>query len=388
MTIENIGNKENIVFIIDAMNLMHRSFYAYPNLKSKTTGISTGAFFGFVQYIKGFVNKYNPKHIIVCSDAHRKTFRNDIYPAYKANRKETDEALREQFPLMEEYLKLANVPFIKKDRYEADDLIGTLSKKAKLFGYKPYVVSGDSDLHQLINEDVTQLYIGTKNTAFMGGKEVAEKYDGLLPSNMIDFKSLTGDTSDNIPGVAGIGRVSAIKLLKEYKTLEGIYENIESLKGKQRENLERDKDIAFMSKTLVTIKCDMDLNFNGLFNPDTIFQLGNKNAVTFLRGLDIQLFKNEEIVENEELKLPFDIIEDNENNVYFQSILKYPGCVSKEGLEIYVYSLLFDDKNRNKLKEMILNAKSNLLNEFDSNKKMINKLEMSNSELMKTLGLI
>lgn len=378
--------KENNVLLIDAMNLIHRSYYAYPRLTSKE-GVPTGAFFGFVKYLKSLQDKYNPKHIIVCSDAHRKSFRTDIYAEYKGTRSETDDELRTQFAFMEKYLSLCNCKFIKLDNYEADDLIGTLAKEANRFGYFAYVVSGDKDLYQLVDDNIHQVYLSTKGMEVYDEEKVKERYDGLTPAQIIELKALSGDASDNIPGVKGVGDKTAIALLNEYGNLDGVYENIDKIKGKRQENLINDKEKAYLSRELATICTEVPINVDGLFEKDEDFSLCTQEAYDYLKSLDIKVFKKEDVkfAKKKGLILPFEISKDDIGDIYFRSPNKYAGSTTRESMEIYLYQMLLCKENREELKNMLINAKKNLILEDENNEVEIEKLEEDNSELLRLL---
>lgn len=248
------------ILLIDGNNLIHRNFHAFPFLTSKD-GTPTGAVYGTLKMIKNFQERFNPMLITFCLDARRKSFRNDLYSDYKANRPETDDLLKPQFALIEEFCEASKLPYIKIEGYEADDLIGSLAFKALEQGYLPYILSGDRDLFQLVSKSIKMIYISTKEGLVVYDEEkVRERFGGLSPKQIVDLKGLQGDTSDNIPGVKGIGEKTAIALLSQYGTMEGIYENIESIKGKRKENLINEKDIAFLSRELARIKCDIDID--------------------------------------------------------------------------------------------------------------------------------
>jgi DNA polymerase I len=283
------------VLLVDAMNLIHRSYYAYPRLATKE-GVATGGFFGFVKYLKSLQEKYRPWHMIICSDASRESFRNEFYPEYKGTRKETDQELIVQFGMMEAYLKKCNATFIKKVNYEADDLIGTLAKKAVEKEYEPLIVSGDRDLFQLVSPKVHQIYLSNKGMIYFEPETVMEKYDGLSPEQIVDLKALSGDPSDNIPGIRGIGEKTAIKLLKAYENLEGIYQNTDELKGKQKEKIEKGVEEAYLSRRLATIDCRVEINDEELLIPKENFSLSTKAAFDYLTELNIQkIFTPEDI---------------------------------------------------------------------------------------------
>ena len=285
----NLQVKEDAVFVIDGTNLMHRHFYAKPDLTS-SDGTPTGAIYGTIKMLKGYAKKFNPRQMYICFDKHRKSFRNNIYSEYKENRKPTDERLKKQFILFQEFCFLSNIPFVEVEDYEADDLIGSLSVKAKEYGFFPYAVSGDRDLYQLIAKKIEIIYLSNKGPVLLDVDKFIEQYDGLKPEQFLDFKALQGDSGDNIPGVPGIGEKTAIKLLKSFGSLDGIYDNISQLKGKQKENLESSKDIAYRARKLVTIKCDINLNYNDFFenNIEEGYNFENEGVQKFLQKLDIK----------------------------------------------------------------------------------------------------
>jgi len=285
----NLEIKENAVFVIDGTNLMHRHFYAKPDLTS-SDGTPTGAIYGTIKMLKRYAKDFKPQQMYVCFDKHKKCFRNRIYPEYKGNRKPTDERLKKQFSLFQEFCSLANIPFVEIDGYEADDLIGSLSIKAKEYGFCPYVVSGDKDLYQLINKNIEIIYLSNKGPILFNADKFSEQYDGLKPEQFLDFKALQGDGGDNIPGVPGIGEKTAIKLLKSFGSLDGIYDNLGQLKGKQKENLESSKDIAYRARELATIKCDIDMDYNDFFENsiEESYDFENSEVHNFLNRLDIK----------------------------------------------------------------------------------------------------
>jgi len=248
------------VLLIDGNNLIHRNFHAFPFLTAKD-GTPTGAVYGTLKMLKKFQEDFNPMLMIFCMDAHRRSFRNELFADYKGHRPETDDLLKPQFALIEEFCRASKLTCVKKDGFEADDLIGSLSYKALEHGYLPYILSGDRDLFQLVNESIKMIYVSSKDGLVIYNEEkVKERYGGLSPKQIIDLKGLQGDTSDNIPGVKGIGEKTAISLLTQYGSLEGIYENIESIKGKRKETLISQKDMAFLSRELATIKCDVEID--------------------------------------------------------------------------------------------------------------------------------
>ncbi len=250
------------LMLIDGNSLMYRAFYAMsPVLNDK--GMYTNAVYGFLNMLLKAIQDLSPTYIAVAFDMHEKTFRNDLYKEYKANRSETPEELRPQFDIIKDILSAMEIKIIEAPKYEADDILGTVSKKAAEKGIKSMLVTGDRDILQLVNEDI-HVYMtvkGISDVAVFDEEMVKEKYS-LAPLQIIDMKGLMGDPSDNIPGVKGVGEKTAIKLLGDYETLEGVYENIDEIKGKLKEKLENDKEMAFISKKLATIKMDIDVDVN------------------------------------------------------------------------------------------------------------------------------
>ena len=246
------------IIIIDGNSLANRAFYAMPYLTNRKKQPS-GAVFGFANIVTKLIAEQRPDFFAVAFDHARKTFRNEIYDEYKGTRKETAPDLIFQFGIIKEMLNDMGIKTFEVSGIEADDIIGTISK---LSGIQNILVTGDRDLLQLISPS-TQVWLTRKGvTEVEVFDEVAlqEKY-GLKPSGIIDLKALMGDTSDNIPGIAGVGEKTALSLLEKYESLDGVFENVENVTGKLKEKLQLGKENAYMSKTLATIKTDCDINF-------------------------------------------------------------------------------------------------------------------------------
>ena len=246
------------IIIIDGNSLANRAFYAMPYLTNRKKQPS-GAVFGFAKIVTKLIAEQRPDFFAVAFDHARKTFRNEIYAEYKGTRKETAPDLIFQFGIIKEMLNDMGIKTFEVSGIEADDIIGTISK---LSGIQNILVTGDRDLLQLISPS-TQVWLTRKGvTEVEVFDEVAlqEKY-GLKPSGIIDLKALMGDTSDNIPGIAGVGEKTALSLLEKYESLDGVFENVENVTGKLKEKLQLGKENAYMSKTLATIKTDCDINF-------------------------------------------------------------------------------------------------------------------------------
>lgn len=242
------------LYLIDGSGYIFRAFHALPPL-SRSDGTPVGAVLGFTNMLLKLLNDVKPDHIAVVFDSARENFRNTIYPDYKANRLETPPELIPQFPLIREACEAFDVPQVELRGYEADDLIATYAKAAHEAGADVTIVSSDKDLMQLVNDRV-RLLDPIKNKP-IGYDEVLEKF-GVTPDKVRDVQALAGDTSDNIPGVPGIGIKTAAELINAYGDLEGLYQNLESIKHpKRRETLQNNQDSAFISMQLVTLKDDV-----------------------------------------------------------------------------------------------------------------------------------
>jgi len=243
------------VILIDGNNLLFRSYYATAyngNFMKNSKNFPTNALFGFVNMINKIVEEENPIYILVAFDK-GKTFRHDKYDFYKQGRIETPNELKIQFPIAKEILTNMGIKYLEIDNYEADDIIGTFARMCdENDDYDATIISSDKDLLQLISNDVDVKLLKQKDYIRMNENTFFETY-GIKPINIIDLKALQGDPSDNIPGVKGIGEKTALTLLKEYETVENIYKNIDNIKGKVKEKLIADKEMAFKSKEIATI---------------------------------------------------------------------------------------------------------------------------------------
>ncbi|SDF78657.1 DNA polymerase I [Sporomusa acidovorans] len=248
--------------IIDGSSLVHRAFHALPMLRT-ADGLYTNAVYGFTTMLVKLLTEYKPDLVAVAFDKSRITFRTEAYQQYKGNRQATPGELSEQFPLVRELLQAFGITTLEEQGYEADDIIGTLSEKAAKTGYEVFIVTGDRDALQLIGP-VTKVLLTRKGISEMEVIDVPalkEKY-GLTPVQMIDMKGLMGDTSDNIPGVPGIGEKTALKLLAEFGSLENVLENTDKISGKKlQENIRQYTEQAILSKSLATIVRDMNIDF-------------------------------------------------------------------------------------------------------------------------------
>lgn len=248
----------NKLVLIDGNSLSFRAFYALPLLSNKA-GIHTNAVYGFAMLLEKILKEEKPNHFLVAFDAGKTTFRHEKYSEYKGGRQKTPPELSEQFPYIRQLLDAYHIKRYELDNYEADDIIGTLSKEADKAGFQTIIITGDRDLTQLATDNVTIYYTkkGVTDVDHYTPGFIAEKYNGLTPNQIIDMKGLMGDTSDNIPGVAGVGEKTAIKLLNQFDTVEGVYEHLDEISGKKlKEKLQNSKEDALMSKELATINVD------------------------------------------------------------------------------------------------------------------------------------
>ncbi|MDR6879056.1 DNA polymerase I [Bacillus sp. 3255] len=241
------------LIIIDGNSIANRAFYALP-LLSNSSGLHTNAVYGFTTMLLKLIEEEKPTHFLVAFDAGKITFRHKEYTEYKGGRAKTPSELSEQFPLIKELLKAFKIPQFELSGYEADDIIGTLTKAADARGEKVLLVSGDKDMLQLASDHVTVAITrkGITEVELYNPAGIQEKY-GLTPAQIIDLKGLMGDTSDNIPGIPGVGEKTALKMLHEFGTVEEVLANTASLKGKMKEKVEEHAKDALMSKELATI---------------------------------------------------------------------------------------------------------------------------------------
>ncbi len=248
--------------LIDANALIHRAYHALPPLTSPK-GELVNAVYGFASALLKALKDEKPEYVVACWDAGRHTFRNDIYPEYKATRAETDEALYLQIPRTKQLVVALNIPLYAQEGVEADDLIGSLAKNAAKKGLRTVIVTGDNDTLQLVDDStgVYSLSRGVSDTLVYDTTKVKDKL-GVMPRQVIDYKALAGDSSDNIPGVPGFGPKTASELLTKYDTIEGIYEHLDELSPRQKQLLIEHKDLMAISRRLGAIKVDLDIELD------------------------------------------------------------------------------------------------------------------------------
>jgi len=264
-------NKRKLV-VVDGNALVHRAFHALPPMFS-SKGEPVNAVYGFLLVFFKALKDLQPEYIVATFDLAGPTFRDKIYKEYKAKRKKAPNELYSQLPIIKNVLKIFEVPIFEKQGFEADDIIGTIAKlvekEESLPKIETIIITGDLDALALVNEQ-TKVYTlkkGLKDTIIYDRALVMERYDGLEPEQLNDFRGLRGDSSDNIPGVPGIGEKTAIQLLKEFNTIENLYSEIESggaplVSDRIRGKLKEYKEQAFLSKKLAKINFNVSIDFN------------------------------------------------------------------------------------------------------------------------------
>lgn len=273
------------LIIIDSNALLHRSFHALPPLTTKS-GQETGAVYGYLLTLFKAIKDLQAGYIVATFDTKAKTFRHEKFQDYKAQRPQTPDGIISQIPLIKEVLDAFKIPVFAKEGFEADDLIATICKTAEEQekNLEIYILSGDLDNLQLVNENIKVYTLGKgiKDTVIYDINKVRERF-GIKPLQMNDFKALTGDASDNVPGVPGIGKKTASEIIQKYGSLKNLYEELSTdtavLKPKIKEALKNNKEAAFMSLELVETKKDVDINFKiedckfGIFDQKKVEQV-------------------------------------------------------------------------------------------------------------------
>jgi DNA polymerase I len=319
---------EKKIVLIDGNSVAYRAFFALP-LLNNDKGIHTNAIYGFAMMLDKILAEEKPSHVLVAFDAGKTTFRHETFEEYKGGRQKTPPELSEQFPYIRKLLDAHGIRHYELENFEADDIIGTLSKQAEEKGYDVKIVSGDRDLTQLATDKTTVLVTkkGVTDMEKYTPEHIQEKY-GISPLQIIDMKGLMGDTSDNIPGVPGIGEKTAIKLLKEFESVEKVLDSIEQVKGKKlKENLTTYKDQAILSKKLATIYREAPIEV-GI--DETSYSGPNKDQlVTLYKELGFQSLLDK-------LDDSFTIEEDTLTEIQYEIVENVTKDVLKEDSAFYV----------------------------------------------------
>ena len=341
-------SQQKRLFLLDAYALIFRGYYAFiknPRINSK--GMDTSAIMGFMNSLMDVIKREKPDHLAVAFDNGGSQLRNEIFPEYKAHRDATPEAIKIAIPYIQQLLKAMHIPIIEVKGFEADDLIGTIAKQAEKQNYKVFMVTPDKDFAQLVSENIFMYKPARMGNGIeiWGVPEVLAKFEIERPDQVIDFLGMMGDAADNIPGLPGVGEVTAKKLLKEFGTMENLLANTDKLKGKMKENIEANKEKGLLSKTLATIIIDCPVVFDetdyelstpdvektdALFNElefrrmaeqfDSIFKKGAA-ATTSNPTDDAKLYKKQTAKSEEQFDLfgssiPEDTTEENRHRYY------------------------------------------------------------------------
>ena len=270
------------LYLLDAYALIYRSYYAFiKNPRYNSKGQNTSAIYGFANTLIDLIQKEQPTHIAVVFDPPYPTFRHIMYKEYKAQREATPEDIKLSIPIIKKLIEGFNIPVIEVEGFEADDTIGTLAKMAEKEGFTTYMMTPDKDYGQLVSENIFMLKParGGNDAEVIDTEKICAKYKIKDPIQVIDILGLMGDASDNVPGAPGIGEKTAIKLIGEYDSIENVYDNIDDLKGKQKEKLADNKEQVLFSKELVTIRLDVPVEFN---EKSLTYQKPNEDKLTKL----------------------------------------------------------------------------------------------------------
>ena len=331
--------------IIDGNSLINRAFYGLPMLRS-LSGRPCNAVFGFLNMMMSVITTEHPKYLVCVFDAGHHTFRNELYAEYKGNRDKMPEDLAEQLPMLKEVLTAMNILILQQNEIEADDIIGSLTRK---FNEEFILVSGDKDLLQLIKPHTT-VWLTQKgiSNVLKVDEAVLKSEFNLKPYQVIELKAIMGDSSDNIPGVIGIGKIGAQKLIDEYKDLDNVYANLENITGKTKEKLINGKDLAYLSKQLATIK--LDVNLNCTLDDCTLKLPFNEKVYELMHELDFksilnkkEYFSSTKIEEKAEENIVAEIIE-IDSTLAFDEMLKNLTSSFAMHLDNFTLSIGCNDK--------------------------------------------
>lgn len=345
------------IVLIDGHSILNRAFYGLPDL-TNSEGTHTNAILGFLNIMFKILDEEKPEYLTVAFDVHQPTFRHEMFEQYKGTRKSMPDELREQVPIMKEVLRAMGITIMEKPGFEADDVLGTIATSCEQEGFLVSLVSGDRDLLQLASDKIKIRIPKTKK----GGTEI-ENYNtqdviatyGVTPKQFIDLKGLMGDTSDNIPGVPGIGEKTASKIIAAYDSIENAYEHIDEIgPSKAKEALKNNHDLAVLSKALATIKTDCEIDFN--LETAVLGNLYNEGAYSFFKKLEFKSLLNRfqlEVTHYDSIEDHFKLISElNEAETIFHKLLKQAANETVAGVrfiteaeKVLGLSLTFGDKD-------------------------------------------
>ena len=291
--------KKKKLFLIDGNSYCYRAYYAIKDLKN-SKGQPTNAVYGFILMLKKLLGTEKPDYLAIAFDLKGPTFRHKKFKEYKAKRKPMPDDLVSQLPLIKDTVQAYNIPIFEMEGYEADDVLATVAKKISKEGVNVYIVTGDKDILQLVNENI-KVYSAHKEGLIYNEKSIKEKFFGLGPENIVDFMALAGDASDNIPGVKGIGEKTAIEIIKEFTNIENLYNNLDKIKSEsKRQLLEKNEENAKMSKELATVDVsvpvDIDLGAMQVSEPDSA------RLLQIFKDLEFKAFAKEITSDDSEIR--------------------------------------------------------------------------------------
>ncbi len=345
---------EKKLFLLDAYALIFRSYYAFiKNPRYNSKGENTSAILGFVNTLDEIIKTEKPSHIAVVFDPPRPNFRNVLYSEYKANRDETPEDIKKSVPHIKNLLDAFNIKYVQIDGFEADDTIGTLAKKAEKEGFQVYMMTPDKDFAQLVSENIFMFKPrrGGLKPEILGEKEICEKYKIDNPLQFIDILAIWGDTADNIKGIPGVGEKTSISLINKYKSIEGIYNNLDKLKGKQKENVTNSAELVKLSRKLVEIEINVPVEFSSeefeLITPN-YEKLGELLNILEFRALSQKLIPQKNVVSQTSL------FGDDETTEIKQAETSYFETINTAD---HTYKLIDTLEKRNKLVKLLSSKK-------------------------------
>lgn len=296
----------NTLLLIDGNAIMHRAYHALPPFKS-TDGTPTNVIYGFISMLYKAINDFKPEYLASCFDTPKKTFRNKLFEKYQIHRPKIEDDFIVQIPLVKKALDEGGIYRLEKDGYEADDLIGTITKIFTENKFRIIILTGDKDIFQLIKENVfvASPQFGLTNIKIFDRSEVEKKLN-IQPKNIVDYKALSGDPSDNYPGAKGIGPKTAAKLISQYGNIENIYQNLDKIQSEKiRITLQKEKENVYLSKKLATILQDVEINldieklkFNGFSNKLKDF-LEKYQMISLVKRLFKEKKPQEKIIKSE-----------------------------------------------------------------------------------------
>ena len=373
------------ILLIDGHSILNRAFYGLPEL-TNAEGLHTNAIYGFLNILFRIVEEEKPDYLTVAFDLHAPTFRHEMYADYKGTRKGMPQELREQVPVMKDVLMAMGITIVSKEGYEADDLLGTLAKKSEAKGMDVTVLSGDRDLLQLASEHICiripKTRFGKTTIEDYFEKDVKEKYQ-LTPAQIIELKALMGDSSDNIPGLPGVGEKTATKILLEYGTVENAWEHVEELKPNKAKNAFLEHyDMAILSKKLATINIDSPIEYD--WESARVGEFYTKEAYEYFKELEFKNFLSrfEEGAEPAKIAVSFQNVTDFiEADALFEKLVKEPELgieVLREAHQFLGLGLAWNNKEKEEVETVCIFPQGFLTESYlmDQVQKLCEKVEM------------